>query len=592
MSTKIQENKAIRFKSYDQDVVLQVPLPVKEAISDNALVRIVNEVVDRIDISHLWSYYAGVGCPPYHPKMMIKVWVYGFCTKIYTSRPLAKKLKEDLCFIWLAGGQRPCFKTLSAFRGKRMQGMIEDIFKEVLLYLLEHGYIDLEDLYTDGSKWEANANKYKIIWKKNTLRYKQAVLDRIDDLLEEMKDLQISEDLRYNLKDLPCCANSESISVQLDSHRLGEMIQNVNELLEAQQDKLSKQDISKTNSIANKLAKEREKLKKYEQQEDILGARNSYSKTDEDATAMRMKDDALKPGYNPQITTSNQFIVNASIHQNASDSVSFPAHVMLMEQRVADMVGPNWHPSWTTDAGYGSEENYELLEEKQMKAYVKYGLWYQEQSGKIKKRPYHKYNWAYNEEEDYFICPQGKKLNFLETKERINKNGFVQQVKMYESEGCQGCPVFEKCRSEKAAKDSNRRIQVNENLEAHKAKAKAVLASKEGQEKRSKRGVEVETPFGDIKFNMGHRRFILRELDKVNIEFLLLSIAHNLRKVYCEKTGVWKDYYAQRAARSSKKKKKGKKKPTFFQNTPHLLLWNMTKPQMVKKIKRIKKTIN
>jgi len=591
MSTKIQENQEIRFKHYDQDLVLNVPLPIEAAISGNALVRIVNDVVERIDVSRLWVYYSGGGCPPYHPKMMIKVWVYGFCSKIYTSRPLAKKLKEDLCFIWLAGGQTPCFKTLSAFRGERMQGMIEEIFKEVLLYLLGHSYIDLEDLYTDGSKWEANANKHKIIWKKNTLRYKEAVLKRIDDLLEEMKDLQKAEDLHYGLKNLASCDSRESIDVQLNSHTLGELVQNVNEIVEAQQDRLTKQDIRKIKSLTNKLAKEREKLKKYEQQQVVLGERNSYSKTDEDATAMRMKDDTLKPGYNPQITTSNQFIVNASIHQNASDSVTFPAHVMLMEERVADIVGPNWNPCWTTDAGYGSEENYELLEQKQMKAYVKYGLWYQEQSGKIKKRPYHKYNWAYDKGGDYFVCPQGKKLHFLENKERINKNGFVQQVKMYESEGCQGCPVFEDCRSEKAAKDSNRRVQVNENLEVHKAKAKAALASEAGLEKRSKRGVEVETPFGNIKFNMGHRRFILRELDKVNIEFLLLSIAHNLRKVYCEKTGIWKDYYAQRAAKSTKKKKIGKIKPIFFQNIAHLLVWNVTKQQRAKNIIHICKII-
>jgi len=328
MSTNIRENQEIRFKPYDQNLVLSVPLPIERAISGNALVRIVNEVVERIDVSRLWVYYPGGGRPPYHPKMLIKVWVYGFCSKIYTSRPLAKKLREDLCFIWLAGGQTPCFKTLSAFRGERMQGMIEEIFKELLLYLLEHDYIDLEDLYTDGSKWEANANKYKIIWKKNTLRYKEAVFQRIDDLLEEMKDLQRAEDLRYGLKDLACCDTLESIDIQLNSSALGDMIQQVEELVEAQQDKLPKQTVRKINSLSNKLAKEREKLKKYEQQQLVLGERNSYSKTDEDATAVRMKDDALKPGYNPQITTSNQFIVNASIHQNASDSVTFPGHVM------------------------------------------------------------------------------------------------------------------------------------------------------------------------------------------------------------------------------------------------------------------------
>ena len=570
MGSKIKEKQEIRYKSYSQDITINIPLLLEEAVKSNALVKIVNEVVERIDISSLCVYYNNKGCPPYHPHMLIKVWVYGFCNKIYTSRPLARKLREDLCFMWLAGGQHPCFKTLSTFRGYRMQGMIEDIFKEVLLYLLEHDYIDLDDLYIDGSKWEANANKYKIIWRKNTERYKQAVLERIDALLSEIVDLQNQEDAQYGLKGLKCMEDAAAITLELNSKRLGQTIQQVNDLVALQS---NKQQARKLKSLSNKLSKEQRNLRKYEQQEVSLAGRNSYSKTDEDATAMRMKDDALKPGYNPQITTSNQFIVNSSIHQNASDSVTFPAHLGLMEERVVDIVGPVWQPDWTGDAGYGSEENYELLKDKQMQAFLKYPSWYQEQSGKIKKKPYHKYNWEYKESKDYFICPQGRKLLFVEEVERSNKNGFVQQLKIYECESCLDCPVFKACRGERASKDTNRRVRVNENLETHKAKVKASLDSEAGKEKRSKRGVEVETPFGNIKFNMGHRRFILRGLEKVNIEFTLLAIAHNLRKVYCERTGVWKEYYAQRAARSSKKKKKKKKKLNFIEKIGCVLLW-------------------
>lgn len=570
MSSKIQENQEIRYKPYTQDLIIDVPLWLENAVESNVLVKIVNEVVERIDISSLQAYYSNKGRPPYHPHLMIKVWVYGFCNKIYTSRPLAKKLREDLCFMWLAGGQQPCFKTLSTFRGYRMQGMIEKIFREVLLYLVEHDYIDLDDLYIDGSKWEANANKHKIVWRKNTARYKQAVLERIDELLSEVADLQRQEDAEYGLKNLKEVAGAADITLKLNSKQLGQTIQQVNDLVALQS---NKQQARKLKSLGNKLAKEQRSLKKYEQQEETLAGRNSYSRTDEDATAMRMKDDALRPGYNPQITTSNQFIVNPSVHQNASDSVTFPGHLTLMEQRVADMVSPVWHPDWTGDAGYGSEENYELLADKQMGVFLKYPSWYQEHSGKIKKKPYHKYNWDYNPEQDYFVCPQGQKLPFIEKTERTNKNGFVQTIKIYESESCLNCPVFEACRGEKASRESNRRVHVNENLEVHRAAVKASLASEEGIEKRSKRGVEVETPFGNMKFNMGHRRFILRGLDKVNIEFMLLAIAHNLRKVYCEKTGIWKEYYAQRAARSAKKKKKARKKAGFIENISCALLW-------------------
>ena len=437
-----------------------------------------------------------------------------------------------------------------------MEGMIEVIFKQVLVYLVEHDYIDLNDLYVDGSKWEANAYKHGITWRKNVERYKLGVEDRIEELLTQISQLQQIEDAEYGLSNLKCCAESEEISLRLTSGELIQTVQQVNELVAQQSDKKKARQLK---SLSNKLEKEQEKLKKYEKQEDILGTRNSFSKTDTAATGMRMKDDALKPGYNPQITTSNQFIVNATIHQNSSDSVTFPHHVEVMEKRVTDIVGPSWHPDWTTDAGYGSEENYELLEQKQMGAFVKYPSWHAEQSGKIKEKTYNKYNWTYDKQGDYFVCPQGQKLPFLEWSERINANGFKQSFKVYECESCRDCPVFKDCRGEKAKEQSNRRVRVNENLEAHKVKAKEKLASEQGLEKRSKRGTEVETPFGDIKYNMGHRRFILRGLEKVNIEFLLLAIAHNLRKVYCKITGIWEDYYAQRAGKRAKKKKKGKK---------------------------------
>ena len=560
MQTKIGEKREIRYKPYNQDIVVHLPIRLESVIKENVLVQVVNEVVERLDMTVLSAYYKGLGRPPYHPKLLIKVWVYGFCNKIYTSRPLARKIKEDLCFIWLSGAEQPSFKTLSDFRGSRMEGMIEEIFKEVLLYLVEHDYIDLNDLYVDGSKWEANAYKYGITWRKNVARYKQGVEARIEELLAQINQLQQIEDAEYGLKDLKCCVEESEIALRLTSRELVQTVQQVNDLVAQQADKqqADKQKAKALKSLSKKLEKEREKLKKYEKQEELLGNRNSFSKTDTDATGMRMKDDTLKPGYNPQITTSNQFIVNGTVHQNASDSVTFPTHVTTMEQRVIDIVGSSWHPDWTTDAGYGSEENYELLEQKQMGAFLKYPSWYAEQSGKIADKTYNKYNWTYEEEGDYFICPQGRKLPFLENAERHNKNGFKQSFKVYECESCQDCPVFKDCRGERASEQSNRRVNINENLEAHKAKAKEKLASEQGKEKRSKRGTEVETPFGNIKYNMGHRRFILRGLEKVNIEFLLLAIAHNLRKVYCKITGVWEDYYAQRAAKTTKKRKKGK----------------------------------
>lgn len=552
MLTKVQETSQIRFKAYEQNQVIHLPVILEEVVKHNALVQIVNEIVEGIEMSQLEQYYSGIGCPAYHPKMLIKVWIYGFCSQVYTSRKLARKLHEDLCFIWLAGNQRPCFKTLSEFRGNRMQGMVDDIFKRVLVYLLEEGYIDLEDLYVDGSKWEANANKYKIIWRKNTERYKEAVLARVEQVLEEINVLQEQEDKRYGIRDFNEPMKSEQIRLVLNSEQLAEQIKEVNELVEEQVDKKKQRRLR---TLRGQLEKEEEKLKKYEEQEKILGTRNSYSKTDEDATGLRMKDDTLKPGYNGQITTQTQFIVNPTIHDDGSDSPTLPSHVDKLEERVEGLVEEDWCPDLTADAGYGSEENYDLVEGK-FNAYIKYPLWYQQVSGKLAKQKFRRENWPYDEEQDYFMCPGEKIFRFVEEREALTKNGYPRLLRIYECEKCEGCPMFEACRNDEAASDSKRRIHLSRKLDDHRDKAREKLASEKGKKKRSQRSVDVETPFGDIKHNMGHRRFILRGKSKVYIEFLLLCIAHNIRKVYCEKTGIWVDYYAQRASRRKEKSKK------------------------------------
>lgn len=552
-TTKIQETGEIRFKAYTQDIKIDIPVRVQELVSENALAQIINEVAEGIEIKELERYYSGQGCPPHHPRMMIKVWIYGYCTKVYTSRPLAKKLREDLVFIWLAGGQRPCFKTLSHFRSCRMQGLVDTVLSTVLLYLVEHGYVNLEDLYVDGSKWEANANKHKVVWRKNTERYKAQALKRIAELLEGFKELQQAEDAAYGNKDLAERQSQDQIQVVLSSKGLQNSLCQLNALIEEQAGKQRKA----YEKLRRRLSEEQGKLEKYEQQEAVLGHRNSYSKTDEDATAMRMKDERLMPGYNAQATTSNQFILNATLHQNASDSPTLKPHVEKLEERVEGLVGPDWAPAYTADAGYGSEENYDLLNAKGYGCYVKYPLWHQEHTGKLGKRPFSSYNWAFDARQDCYLCPNQKKLLFKEEVVKTTLNGYDRRLRIYESEGCAGCPFFEQCRGPNAKPGSNRTVQRSEKLEAYKEEVKKRLASEAGLAKRSQRSVDVETPFANIKYNMGHRRFVLRGLDKVSVEFQLLALAHNIKKVYCEQTGVWEEHYARRAAiRAAKSKKR------------------------------------
>lgn len=543
--TKIGQKREIRYKAYDQRLTIDMPLMLEGLVKENSLVHIINEVVESIDRRELDVYYSGGGCPAYYPKMLIKVWIYGYCREVYTSRPLAQKLREDLGFMWLAGGQQPCFKTLSDFRSKRMRGLVDRVFEQVLKYLVEEGYVNLDDLYIDGSKWEGNGNRHKVVWRKNTERYKARVEDRIRDLLEQIRELQAQEDKQYGNKDLATHQSEQEIQIVLKSSELKQHIKKLNE-------EISKKQNGSTKSIhrlSKKLEKEAENLDKYEVQQHFLAGRNSYSKTDVDATFMRLKDDLLRPAYNVQISTSNQYIVNTTIHQNASDSVTLTGHLEVLENRVAGLVGGDWQPDMTLDAGYGSEENYALLENKNMEAYMKYPSWHAEQSGQLVKKKYRRENWSYDPEQDSYVCPAGQKLYFTEQKQVLSINGYERSLKIYECESCAECPFFIDCRGEKAHAQSNRRVQVSEKLEAYKDKARALLASDQGKAKRKQRGVDVETPFGDIKYNRTHKRFYLRGLEKVQVEFSLLALAHNFRKIHCQKTGIWREYYAQRAAK-------------------------------------------
>jgi transposase len=555
MATKIEKVKVVVHKNYDQSQVMLVPIDLRDLINSDHIVHVIDTVVEGLSLEELNTYYEGGGGSTYHPKMMIKVWIYGYCERIYTTRPLAKALRENINLMYLSGQQYPCFKTLGDFRGKRMQQMIDVIFKQILLVLVELGYIDLGDLYVDGSKWEANANRHKRVWKKNTERYKALVLERIEALLEEVKVLQQEEDEKYGRSDLKELGEGKDVTVVLNSAQVSTHLVHLQDLIKAESARaqVDKKRIKELDRLSLKIEDEGEKLLKYEEQERILGERNSYSKTDEDATMLRMKDDRLLPGYNVQHTTSKQYIVNYTLAHNASDSPTLIPHLDKMEERFESLELPA-NIDFTGDAGYGSEENYAALEERGMNAYVKYSLWYQEKTGELLKKKFRAENWIFDPVADTYTCPNNRKLVFSEQRQVKSANGYEKTMRLYTCESCRGCPLAQDC---KKNADKARTVQHSPKGEAYKQKAKELLDTEQGKQKRSNRSIEVESPFGDIKYNMQHDRFVLRGLPKVYVEYGLLAIGHNLRKVYCRQSGIWEDYYAQRAAKKQQKAKKG-----------------------------------
>jgi hypothetical protein len=266
---------------------------------------------------------------------------------------------------------------------------------------------------------------------------------------------------------------------------------------------------------------------KYEVQEKTFQGRNSYSKTDVDATFMRLKEDhlhnsQLKPCYNIQMGTQNQFIIGYSIHQRAGDTSCLKPHL----EHVKAWLG-EYPESLIADAGYGSEENYAYLEDNHIPAFVKYNNFHYEQKRKYKKNKYRQEDFTYLPEEDQYECPQGKRLSHLYTQKLITENGYETERRVYGGAACQGCPVMDQCTTSKY----ERRLWVGFELLKMKKTAHDRLVSPRGKQMRSQRPVEVEAVFGRLKHNWGFRRFMLRGLDKVNTEWGILCLAHNIAKI-------------------------------------------------------------
>ncbi len=509
----------VKFKDYEQHQSQLFPSSLDEWIPKNHLVRLVSSVIDQMDIDTVLNSYPGGGAPSYHPKMMLKVLIYAYTQKIYSSRMIAKALVEQIPFRWLSGGNYPDFRTINRYRSTRLQGTVEDVFASVVELLFSEGLIDLEDYFMDGTKIEANANKYSFVWGRATAKFKTRLQQDVNALFKEIDKTNSDDDDRYGDKDLPGMGGDDPV----DSGKIKEAVNRLNDRLQQRPNDKPLQK-AKKKLESDYLPRQQ----KYEKHEDILKERNSYSKTDEDATFMRMKEDhmlngQLKPGYNVQIGTSDQFILGYSIHQKPGDSTLLIPHLEWLKTRFGKLPG-----AVTADAGYGSEENYAWLDDKGITAYVKYNNFHWEQKRSFKKKLFRVENLPYDEVTDSYLCPAGQRLNYLETKKQKSSNGYVSERRIYEAEDCVGCTLREQCHKS----EYNRRIQVGIKLQEYRRRARELLLSPEGLERRSKRPVEPEAVFGQIKANRHFRRFLLRGLDKVTVEFGLVAIAHNLMKLW------------------------------------------------------------
>lgn len=525
---KTPKSDKVVFKTYQQRQPIFLPPSLDELIPPGHVVRVVNETIERMNIDPILAGYKGGGTSAYHPRMLLKVLVYAYMERIYSSRRIAKAIREQYTFMWLAGGNKPDFRTINRFRSSHLKGTIEEVFASIVQLCLDKGLINEEEVFSDGTKLEANANKYTYVWKKSNDRYKEQRKAKIKAQLADIDRLVEEENRRYGDRDLEELGEDAEVTSEELEAKVEELNRIVGELNE--DDSEEKRQEKKRARKVLKQVKEKDlpKLKQYEEQEKRLGDRNSYSRTDVDATFMRMKEDAmqggeLKPGYNVQLSSSSQVVVAVSAHDSAADSPLLMEHL----DKVEEMLGKRPRVV-VTDAGYGSEENYALLEERGIEAYVKYNTFEQERKPGFKNKVYEVANWPYNAEQDAFTCPEGRLLRYRGDESRTSRNGYVSHLKIYKVRSCAGCPVRKACMPRGG---KTKRIQISEELVRLRRQAFERLESEEGKRLRAKRSCDVESVYGHIKGNRGFRRFLLRGLDNVTIEVYLLCMAHNVLKL-------------------------------------------------------------
>ena len=506
-------SKKVVFKTYNQDQLSLLPPSYDDLVPENHPVRIVNSIIDHLDISALEKSYKGGGTSSYHPRMLLKVIIYGYLRNLYSSRKIEQALYENIHFMWLSGQSKPDHNTINDFRGNRLQTHLKKIFHQVVVLLAEEGVLSLKDIFVDGTKIEANANRYTFVWGKSIKTNRERIKKQLNELWSYVEKVYKEEQKTPNQPDF------EAIS----SDKIETTINKINDALQGKDiDKKVKQKLNyaKKNWPNN--------MAKYEKQEALLKQRNSYSKTDPDATFMRMKEDhmqngQLKPGYNLQISTNNQYVANYTSGQTTADTT-------LLKDHVEDFIESyNETPeTLTADAGYGSEENYTDLERENIDAFVKYGYFHKEQLNrkKGKTNPFNPDELHYNKDTDTYYCPMGQAMTNIGSYKKKTKNGFAQTIHRYRAQNCNGCPLRSLCHKSK----DNRIIERNYNLMRLKAKARDLLTSQQGIAKRKQRCWDVEAVFGNIKQNMNFKRFMLRGIDKVNVEIGLIAMAHNLKK--------------------------------------------------------------
>lgn len=516
------------FKEYNMNQLL-LPLDLEIILPANDIAFHVHHLIESIPSEIFEPFLRNEGCPAYHPRMMLKIILCAYTQSVFSGRKIEGLLEDSIRMRWLAQGHRPSYRTINRFRVlPEVKELLRQCFVQFRCQLVQERLIDQEALFIDGTKIEANANKFTFVWKKSIQNYHQSLIEKSNRLYEELFEQQILPAIERESEEELSLRELKKLAEEVDEV-VSEYDQRIAESTDVQERKSLRSERKAPKQARKQFLDFIARKQKYLQDFERFGMRNSYSKTDEDATFMRMKDDymkngQLKAGYNVQVATEGQYALAYQLFPNPTDTRTLIPFLDTIEEDYFELPA-----HIVADAGYGSEQNYDdILTNRKREALITYGMYLKEQKKKYRQNPFHSANWTYDEQEDFYICPNQKRILFSHHSVRTDRNGFTRQFKVYECEDCTDCPLRSSCT--KAKEGNHRKLSVNEKWEQQKAYVRAKLSEEEAGSIYRQRKIDVEPVFGFLKANLRFIRFSVRGQAKAENEMGFALLAVNLRK--------------------------------------------------------------
>ena len=521
---KIIQRNYTSFSLYYQ---IKLPLDLEISIPSDDPVRLVSAFVEEMDLSELYKTYGRIRKNQATPRQMLKLVIYAAMNRIYSSRDIRKACKRDINFMYLLEGMpAPDHATIARFISLHFSACAKVLLAQMsdLLYLL--GEISGKTIFIDGTKIESAANKYTFVWKRAITKNQAWLYTKLTSFVAECEELygirtvyhdQISIHTLKRLKKQLCRVKVQEGIVFV--HGIGRRKTQLQKSLE-------------------QLDQYLEKLKEYTKKLYTLGDRNSYSKTDPDATFMRMKEDAmlngqLKPAYNIQHGVDSEYITWIDISLRPTDTCTLIPFLKDMESHLGFK-----YSEIVADAGYESEENYLFIEGNGQTAYIKPQNYEISKTRKYKKDISRRENMEYHADRDSYICRNGRELTVTNERRSKTASGYVSVKTYYRSPDCTGCPYKTECIKGNNCKTPmekrNKVLMVSKTMSQKRAEDLERITSEYGTMLRMNRSIQAEGSFADVKEDMNFRRYLYRGKANALAESILLAMGRNINKLHCK----------------------------------------------------------